>query len=56
MLHCRLNLGSCRSPLRPIMAVGWNIRLEKYESGYQYLQGSVWEWLDAYMTCGYTCF
>ena len=39
MLHCRLNLGSCRSPLRPIMAVGWNIRLEKYESGYQYLQG-----------------
>jgi hypothetical protein len=43
MLHCRLNLGSCSSALRPIIAVGWNIRLEKYESGYQYLQVDVWE-------------
>lgn len=40
MLHSRLNLGSCRSALRPIMAVGWNARLEKYDSGYQYLQGA----------------
>ncbi len=38
MLQARLNFGSCSSAFTPISAVGWNARLEKYDSGYQYLR------------------